>query len=177
VDFIQFLTSTAVLNTIASLAAATTAVFAYLSIRSSKTIYSAQVIDNFLIKYACQDMKESLRILRNLKENDPDEYDLKWIKSLRNGEKEADIADEARRMVSHYFFRAIKIYQSRAMSKKALRTIIQVDGVELYFNIVEKMEKRLNEDYNRQVFMDIRSALDPKWIMKSSVTLIPPEKI
>ncbi|MFC3194295.1 hypothetical protein ACFODZ_08595 [Marinicella sediminis] len=113
------------------------------SLISRKRSSEASLVVEFLKEYSSPEMSRSLRLLREYRDSNINNFASKWLKDLRVGNEEAKEVDLARRKVSHYFYRGYKLYKSGYVSKKFIRSVMLVDGIAIYLEINKQLEMAL----------------------------------
>ena len=151
-----------ILTAITAIAAAFSAIGAWLSARATKLTSEAQLFSRFMEEYGAYEMVTALRNLRNWKAENGDEFEEKWRKALDNSESQAHEVDKSRRLVKFYFLKALRLYTSGFVSKKFLKQVISVDGINILFEIVEPLEYALNPAYNKSNFKKLKTLCKSK---------------
>ena len=150
-------TATFILTAISALGALGAAVGAWLSAYATQRATEAQLLSTLMRAYASEDMLHALRVLRNWRSNQGDEFAEKWRKALENDSSEAQEVDRARRIVSSHFITALHLYKSGYVKKRFLETICDVDGINVLYDIAEPLEYAMNPGYNREGFKTLRT--------------------
>jgi hypothetical protein len=127
-------------TTIIALAAAAISAFA---VRNTRQIAEAQIVLKFREEYATDQMLTDLRLLHDWKKNHGDQFASIWLKQFQGGQPEAIAVDRARRHVGHYFFSIYDLKQSRFLSKKTAKFLLNVSGLNLFYQIVEPLDREL----------------------------------
>ena len=147
--------------------------FVYETLRQSKSLHEAEVMDRYNSKYESSEMYEDLRILSDLdkvmnlssyrthKDNPnsiPEgikkEVWLRMDKVTNSSEpwsKEEHLnhrQDVARRRVKFYFLSALDLYENGRLSLYVFRNILRKSGISLLFSVVESMEYSINPNYD-----------------------------
>ncbi len=72
--------------------------------------------------------------------------------------------DHARRLYSHYFYRIRLLLELGVLNVGYIRTVVQLEQVEFYFDVIVPMEKAMNPNYDRrtadtfgEIYTDLRS--------------------
>ena len=104
----------------------------------------AQLLSQFLAEYASEEMRDALRILRDVETNNPKALTLspEIIQTRRNLSAIAD--SEQRRRVHHYFKRAYRLYEHGFLSAKSLELITDANGYRLLFDVVKPLSLAVN---------------------------------
>lgn len=136
------------------------AVAAWLSARATTRATEAQLFSSHFAVYGTPEMLRSLRILRLWKSDNGEEFEVKWKIALDAGEAKAHDVDQARRQVKFYFFRALRLHEAGYVSKRFLKELAAVDGVNILYDIVEPLEYALNASYDRSSFEKLRRLCD-----------------
>jgi len=150
-------TATLALTAVSAIGALGAALGAWLSAYATQRATEAQLLSTFMREYASQDMLYALRVLRNWRSNQGDEFAEKWHKALEQVSPDAQEVDQARRRVSSHFIMALHLYKSRYVKRRFLRAICDVDGINVLYDIVEPLEYTLNQGYNREGFNELRT--------------------
>jgi len=148
---------TLLLTAISALGALGAAVAAWFSARATTRAAEGQLFSAHYAAYGTPEMLRSLRVLRLWKFDQGDEFEVKWKKALDSGEERAREVDEARRQVRIYFFQALRLYEGGYVSRRFLREIAAVDGINILYDIVEPLEYALNASYDRSRFAKLRN--------------------
>lgn len=147
---------TLVLTSLSALGALGAAVAAWRSARATTRAAEAQLFSAHYAAYGEPEMLRSLRVLRQWKSDNGDEFEVKWKKSLDANEDSAHEVDQARRKVKFYFFQALRLYEAGYVSKKFLKEVAAVDGVNILYDIVEPLEYALNPRFDSSRFEKLR---------------------
>lgn len=148
-----------VIASFAAIGAAVAAISSLCSVKAIKTTAEAQLVIRFLDQYSEWRMLESLRILRNWKAENGTEFADEWRKALEASDDEAIEVDKARRHVSHYFYKALRLYEAGYVGSDFLKEVGKVDGINIYYDIVEELEYALNPAYGSSTFEKLRRLL------------------
>jgi len=119
------------------------AIGSLLSANATRRAVEAQLVSAFLKEYGSEDIKVALRTLINWKETHGQGFQAKWIEDLRNGDAEAQKVDNARRLVKFHFWNALRLYEARYVRKRFLREVTHVSGIDVLFDIVEALDRKL----------------------------------
>lgn len=149
-------TATLILTAITALGALGAAWGAWKSAEATKLASEARLFSDLFSEYGQPEMLRSLRVLRNWKSNNGDEFEVKWKKALDSGDETAHDVDRARRHVKFYFLSVLRLYEARYCSEQFLREVCAVDGVNVLYDIVERLEYALNPAYDRSKFDTLR---------------------
>jgi len=114
------------------------AIGAFLSARATKNAAQAQILFNFLDEYSSKKMGKYLADLAEYKKIKAE--DSKTRLDLQNAEK---AAEDARRPIKHFFFKAQRIKNAGFIDDRFMKQICGLAGFELLFEIIEPMEKDL----------------------------------
>lgn len=77
--------------------------------------------------------------------------------------------EKARRVVKSYFFMASKLKKVNLIADDAFKDLCQVDGVVVFFAVVEPMEAIKNADYEFEPFYEVMEVLDESFTAKYEV--------
>jgi len=144
------------LTAISALGALFAAIAAWRSARASRDAVEAQLLSNQMEEYGADKMLYALRTLRNWKADKGDEFEGKWRKAIETDDQAAQKVDRARRTVKFYFYKALRLYQSGYVSKRFLKDVCAVDGINILYDIVEPLEYALNPRYDKNNFDSLR---------------------
>jgi hypothetical protein len=147
---------TLVLITVSALGALGAAIAAWKSARETRRAAEGQLFSDFYVEYGTPEMLRSLRILRNWKANNGNEFEIAWKKKLDEDDEDAHKVDRARRHVKFYFLRALRLYESGYVSIEFLKGVCAVDGINILYDIVEPLEFALNPAFDRSKFNRLR---------------------
>lgn len=148
--------ATLVLGAISALGVLGAAVAAWLSARATKRAAEAQLFSALYSEYGASDMLRALRILRAWRSDQGDEFEVEWKRRLDRGDLQAQEVDGARRRVKHYFIHSLRLYEAGYVSKRLLKELGAVDGVNILYDIVEPLEYALNANYDHARFARLR---------------------
>ena len=132
------------------------------------------LLNNLLRDYSSPEMLEAIRVLVDWKEKNGESFADKWIKLAEQGNPDTLTVDKARRMVSHYFRRAITLYNGGYVSKSFLKAVCSSSSTGIIFDIVLPLELALNPSFDIDFFEVLRS-VSPR-SKKSICKLIPVPK-
>jgi hypothetical protein len=145
----------------AAIAAWAAAVFSQQSSRTAADASQAALYLRFQQQYAGDEMWRDLRNLRSWKEMPHDEdFARKWARLYRDNNEEALTVDRSRRRVSHFFDAIAVLSEKQLISEDIAKLLTRFQGIDLFFEVVEPLEKALNENYDKSSF-DILYALRP----------------
>jgi len=128
-------------------------VSAYFSWRSSEVAANgsqATLYLKFQEQYASGQMLQDLRNLRSWREKYGPDFASRWAKQYEQNNPEALAVNESRRRVSHFYGAIADLYRNGLLSEPRLLTNFQ--GIDLWFEVVEPLEKALNPDYDKSQF-------------------------
>jgi hypothetical protein len=148
-----------IVATVAALGAVGAAIGSFLSAKSTRVVTEAQLVLRFLDDYSEWRMLESLRLLRKWKAENGTEFAEEWRKALEAGSDEALEVDKARRHVAHYFYKALRLYESGYVRLDFLKEVGRVDGINIFYDIVEELEYALNPAYDKSTFEKLNALL------------------
>lgn len=130
--------------------------------RATKLAAEAQLFCGFMEQYESVEMRDNLRILDDWEHKHGKGFEEKWIDALQQREdqeafKVADEVDQARRLVVFYFHKAVQLYELGYTKKNFFKaTACSVSGINILYDIVEKLEGALNPDYDKSTFDKLR---------------------
>lgn len=142
-------------NVVAAFFALASAYFAYRTIRENRNQKEIDIYLRFEFRYKSEKMKAALRELAKLQ---PDEkFAAEWYRDLKAGDSYARALDYCRTEVKTYFIDVIRMYQLGYASYKLTDNLLNRAGINIFFRIVEPMERQLNpENWPRKEFDEIR---------------------
>jgi len=145
-----------ILTALSALGALGAAVAAWLSARATRHATEAQLFSVHYAEYGTPEMLRSLRVLRSWKSEQGYEFELKWKKALDAGDQRAHDVDAARRQVKFYFMKILRLYESGYVSRRFLKELAAVDGINILYDIVEPLEYALNPRFDASRFELLR---------------------
>lgn len=164
-----------------SVLAIVTGVLAYYTFRAAnaasdsayKTSEIAQnsIFIDLMKEYSSDGMFQAMKVLGEFETKNIDKY-TEWFKQgngISKEEKEYyDEVDCARRKVSHYFTNAYRYHEKKILTVEQLNSILELEGIKLYFNPVELLEKGKGvadkTSYNESYFKAIYDRVKEKGI-------------
>jgi len=126
----------------------------------------------FMEQYDEPDMCQAIRILGQLPREYGKNFAEVWKQKLKEKDKKAQNADNARRKLSHYFQRLFGLYELDIIENRVITFFGKYEGVHVFLGIVEPMEYELNESYDKSAFKCFRRL---RRIPSKVDTEIPPE--
>lgn len=78
--------------------------------------------------------------------------------------------DIARRQLESYYYMAMRMYESGAISKKALKVIVDNAGFRLLFDVVEPLEYALNPEYDGHHFYMLMSVCRDLYMRRKMIS-------
>jgi hypothetical protein len=146
---------------VAAVAAWAAAVFSQQSSRTAADAAQATLYLRFQQQYAGDEMWQDLRNLRSWKElPHGEDFASKWARLYRQNDETALAVDKSRRRVSHFFDAIAVLSDKHLLSEDVAKLLTRFQGIDLFFDVVEPLEKALNSDYDKSSF-DILYALNP----------------
>jgi hypothetical protein len=145
----------------AAIAACSAAMSAFLNWRSTRIstrIAQTQLYLKFRDQYSDKVMNDDLRNLRSWKELHGNKFSAKWKEKFIERDSDAIVVDAARRRVKNFFQAIAEIYQDGLISKSLAIRLLEFQGIDILYEIVEPLEEALNRDYNKSKF-DLLKAL------------------
>ena len=143
------------LSAVAALGSLLAALAAWLAVRETKRASEGQLFLSLFAEYECPEMLCALRMLRNEAEKGPG-FAAEWMKALQASDSVAQEVDRARRRVQHYFLGALRLHEARYASRRLLRSLCAVDGINILYDVVEPLEAELNKHYDRLAFSTLK---------------------
>jgi hypothetical protein len=141
---------------IAAVSAAVSAFLALQAIRIAARSAQTQLYMKFREKYEADRMRDDLRNLRAWREKYEANFAEEWGRRFYAREDEAMIVDSARRRVKFFFVAVSDLYAYGLLSRRFALNLLDFQGIDLLYEIVEPLEKVLNPDYNRAKFDTLR---------------------
>jgi len=159
---------------VAACSAIAAAVSAYFSSRSSQTavdvaatardaaktaadVAATNLILKFRDQYASDKMLIDLHNLGAWHDNHrSSNFAETWRKKREQGDKEALTVDASRRRVSHFFSSIVDLYDTGLIPERIKKLLIDFDGLDVLYSVVEPLERELNPGYNRTTFETLR---------------------
>jgi len=114
------------------------------SAKATQNAAEAGLVAAFFDQYFDPSMAEALRILAALKIKGGEGFAAKWIDALKNGDPDANNADAARRKVKGFFHKATRLHFAGVIRATALRELVYVAGLNIYYDVIDPMELALN---------------------------------
>jgi hypothetical protein len=118
-------------------------IVAFWSVITARKTMRGHLYIRLLEEYASTEMCSALRMLKGAHENILKEEKRRGIE-VENFETirlaEPDKVEEARRLVKYYFFKALRLYKLRFLSKKLMKEIGSVAGINILYDVVKKFE-------------------------------------
>lgn len=153
-----------------------TAIGAFIAACATKRAAQAQLYTKLMEEYSEREMSEALRILKKVQKERVWEEWLKYeqaqdslskdsaqsnvtrlIRKAPNGSnKAADKVDEVRRHVKYYFLKIYKLDVQGFLPEKLTKELLSVDGIKLFFEVVQRMENLINEHFDNSAFDALR---------------------
>jgi len=167
----------------ATLALIATAVFtllaaigAFISAWATKRAAQAQLYVKLMEEYSEREMSESLHILKKVQREKVWKEWLKYeqaqdslskdfarsnatrlLRKTPNGHnKAADKIDEVRRHVKYYFLKINKLDAQGFFPEKLTKELLSVDGIKLFFEVIQRIENLINEHFDNSEFDSLR---------------------
>jgi predicted PurR-regulated permease PerM len=144
------------LTAISALGAVGAAIAAWFSAKATQSTEEAQMYIQFMNEYGSDEMRDNLRRLRNWYNEQGQEFAQKWLEALEKGDPKAQEVDRARRHVTFYFYKAVNLLDAGLVSKPVVRRIASVSGIDIWYTIVEPLDKALNPDYDKRSYETLR---------------------
>ena len=144
-----------VIGAISMLAGVAAAIAAFRAARETRKSVEAELVLQFLDHYASDEMLNALRVLRMWEAEHGEGFEKVWRERLDLQVPEAHTVDQARRRVKNYFLNALRLFESQYVDREFLAEVCSVDGINIFYDIVEKLELALNEKYDQSRFQRI----------------------
>jgi len=113
-------------------------------LEATKDAAEATLVRAFLDDYFSQGISVALQRLRDWKEQNGDEFASAWLTRRQAGDEKAHQVDQARRTIKAYFEKTARIFSAGLIRPKILHQIAYVAGVNIYYDIVDPLERELN---------------------------------
>ncbi len=132
--------------------AAVAAIASFRAVRETRLATQATLLSELLAEYALPKMKNVLRLLGAHKATYGNEFVAKQRQHVDRGWPSGDRVDEARRYLSHYFFRVYRLRSGGYIDEKFFKQVAELDGVAILINICEPLAADLHPEYDRAFF-------------------------
>ncbi len=156
---------------------------------ATKKVVQGRLFVELLRDYSSEDMRQALQLLSDPMETRIKDEKLwsanwlpKWLTQRKYVHTRGDYithakqVDRARRRVSHYFQNALQFYlKNEIIDQHSLRTICTLDGIRLFYGIVEWLEQAINPKYDYEAFDRLLEFCD-KDDVKELIASRPPER-
>lgn len=119
----------------------------------------ATVIKSFVDDYFRSEMSDALRILSAWRKDNGEDFAKIWLGEFRRGSAGAITVDRARRHVKGYFSKATRLFRFGAIRKATLRAIVSVGGINVFYEIVEPLERALDSNRADVTVKTLRSVV------------------
>lgn len=152
------------------------AIGAFISAKATADAAKAQLYTQLMEEYGAKAMSVSLSVLKKVqgqkvwKEWQKDEQsqdslskDLAKANAIRlvrkipnDSNKAANKVDEVRRHVKYYFLKIYKLDVQGFLPKKLTKELLSVDGIKIFFEVIQRMETLINEQFDASEFDALR---------------------
>lgn len=153
---------TAPLPTLGVLFTAFTAFFAWRSAIATQSNTEAQLYARLMEEYRSPQMLKALRTVLNWADDIRGQnLTRKYSNALKEPDEDVLEVDEFRRLIKGYFLKALRLYEGRYVKEKFLKSIANVYGINILYDIVEPLEFGLNPDFDNSEFKRLREICPP----------------
>jgi len=132
---------------------------------ATKKAKMADLFFQFVQDYASKEMLNSLRILRDWKENHGPGFEIEWLQALRedgSGEHEAAyLVDIARRRVKFHYYTLLRSLERHYVDKGFLEDVGSLSGINLLYEVVEPLEQALDRSYDPSFYEKLKQLCPP----------------
>jgi hypothetical protein len=160
----------AVGTSFAAVCALGAAIASFRAIRQARLASQATLLSELLSEYAQPKMKNALRVLGAHRDAYPDDFVAKQQLHSESQWPAGAIVDEARRYVSHFFFRVYRLREGGYIDSKFMNQIASLDGVALLLKVCEPLARAINPG-DPGAFFDSYRAL---WADRADEHLVRP---
>jgi hypothetical protein len=147
----------AVATFLGSVAAALAANSSFRAIRESHMATQASLLSGLLSEYSLPKMKNALRLLGTHKATYQGGFVAAQQRHLEMHWPSGARVDEARRYLSHYFFRVYRLRKGHYIDEKFFDQVAELDGVGILLNVCEGLAADLHPEYNKDFFAAYRA--------------------
>jgi hypothetical protein len=146
-----------------SRAAASAATTAASAATTAANVAATNLILKFRDQYASHEMLIDLHNLGAWYDKyDSSTFAKIWQEERQQGDKEALIVNASRRRVSHFFSSIADLYNANLVPEHLKKLLIDFDGFDVFYSVVEPLERELNPGYNRTPFDTLRKLRPPR---------------
>jgi len=136
--------------------AAVSAAGAWFAAAMTRRSSEAQLVLNAFKEYGSVEMLAALRTLRRWHTVHGETFASDWFADLQEHTEEGIQVDLARRRVSSYFLDAVRLHKHGLMTERALKAATSVDGLAIWLQIVERLERELDPTVDLSAFRKLR---------------------
>ena len=151
-----------ILAAVSAIAAAVSACFSWRSSRTAANVAATTLILKFRDRYATNDMLIDLHNLCAWRDKHSPKFAQTWGKKRQQGDKEALIVDASRRRVSHFFSSIADLRGAGLVPKQIKGLLTDFDGLDVFYSVVQPLERELSPDYNETPFKTLRKLRPPR---------------
>jgi hypothetical protein len=153
-----------------AVAAAVSACFSWRSSRAAASAAATAVnvaATNLILKFRDQYASNEMQIdLHNLgawyDKYDSSTFAKIWHEERQQGDKEALVVNASRRRVSHFFSTIADLHNANLVPEQLKKLLIDFDGLDVFYSVVEPLERELNPGYNKTPFDTLRKLRPPR---------------
>jgi hypothetical protein len=142
--------------------------------RTGANAAASTLILKFRDQYASNVMLFDLRNLRAWHDKYGSQFAETWRQKLKDDkedDKEAQIVDRARRRVTSFFHNIIDLHDAGLVPEHVEKLLLDFDGFDLLYGVVEPLEKANNTDYDKARFDKLRDLRPPQTGRKEYLSL------
>jgi hypothetical protein len=148
---------------ISAIAAAVSACFSWRASRTAACFAATTLILKYRDQYGTNAMLIDLHNLDAWHDkHGPSKFAETWRKKRGQNDKEALTVDASRRRVSHFFSSIVDLHDAGLVPKRIKKLLIDFDGLDVYYSVVEPLERELNPGYNKTPFQTLRKLRPPR---------------
>jgi hypothetical protein len=142
---------------VAALAAAVSAAFSFLAMRTNKRLTEARILFDFKGRYNSDEMGKALRELAKFRERNGDQFVDNWI-SLQNAKDPiAEELDGYRRLISSYYTDLSFLLSGKFISKGLIKLLLVERGINVFVHVVEPFERKSISNWDFSVYDQLKS--------------------
>jgi len=130
--------------------------------KTAADVAAANLILKFRDQYASNEMFVDLRNLRAWHGRNGDRFAQTWRQNLEQNDPEALIVDRSRRRVSHFFSSIADLHDTGLVPEQIKKLLTDFDGLDVFYSVVEPLERELNPGYDRARFETLRRLRPPR---------------
>jgi len=152
----------AVAATGSAIAAAVSACFSSRSSRTAADAAATTLMLKFRDRYATNEMLIDLHNLGAWHDKHGSKFAETWRQKRQQADKEALSVDASRRRVSHFFSSIADLHDTGLVPEQIKKLLTDFDGLDVFYSVVEPLERELNPGYDRARFETLRRLRPPR---------------